>query len=250
MNDSSAAPAFPYSETELRQQLCDIGRMLYERRFIGAADGNLAVRLDPQRLLVTPSGCLKGFMDPDMLVVTDLAGDPLGKGRPSSEIRMHVAVFQERPDISAILHAHAPYCTAFSLSGVGLARCIIPEIVVTVGTVPTVPYATPGTDDLTASVRVPIRHADALVLERHGTLTVGTDIWDAYRVLDMIEHAARITHLSLQLGHTKVLDAEQVEKLMTARRELSVGGKNTLCSDCAALEVCSHPIEPPPGYHR
>jgi L-fuculose-phosphate aldolase len=236
---------YPYRESELRQQLCDIGRMLYERGFIGAADGNLAVRLDPERLLVTPSGELKGFMTPESMVVTDLAGQPLDGGRPSTEIQMHVAVFEERPDIHAVVHAHPPHSVAFSIAGVSMARCVIPEIVVTIGMVPTVPYATPGTEELPHSIREPIRGADAVILERHGSITVGSELWDAFRVLDMVEHASHITHLAATLGtEVKVLNRDQVDRLMRSRREMGMPGKNTICDDCAARSACSHPIFP------
>lgn len=235
---------YPYSEPELRQQLCDIGRMLYERGFIGAADGNLAVRVDDERLLVTPSGTLKGFMRPDEMVLTDRSGKALDGGRPSSEIYMHVAVLEERPDISAVVHAHPPHSVAFSIAGVSMARCVIPEIVVTIGTVPTVPYATPGTLELPDSIREPIRTADAIVLERHGSITVGTELWDAFRVLDMVEHASHITYLAASLGKVKVLSDDQVDRLMQSRKELGLKGKNTICDDCAARSACSHPLFP------
>jgi len=233
---------FPYGEIELRQQLCDIGRMMYERGFIGAADGNLAVRLDEQRLLVTPSGCLKGFMRADEMVVTDLDGNAQDGGRPSTEIQMHVAVLRERQDISAVLHAHPPYCVAFSLAGIPLTRCIIPEIVVTIGNVPTVPYATPGTRELPESLREPIRSSDVLILERHGIVTVADELWNAFKLVDMVEHSAKIVHLALQLGPAQILDQEQVAKLMQSRYDLGIGSRNTLAQDLLARLACSTPI--------
>jgi len=236
---------FPYGESELRQQLCDIGRMMYERGFIGAADGNLAVRLDEERLLVTPSGCLKGFMTPEEMVVTDRVGQPLDGKRPSTEILMHVAILQERADIGAVLHAHPPHCVAFSLAGIPLTRCVIPEIVVTIGTVPTVPYATPGTVELPESVRVPIRGSDVLVLERHGIVTVADELWNAFKLLDMVEHSARIVHLALQLGGARVLDAGQVEKLINSRYDLGISSRNTIAEDLLARLACSQPLQKP-----
>lgn len=233
---------FPYSEAELRQQLCDIGRMMYERGFIGAADGNLAVRLDERRLLVTPAGCLKGFMTPEEMVVTDLDGAPLAGGRPSTEILMHVALLRERPDVSCVVHAHPPYCVAFSLAGIPLTRCIIPEIVVTIGTVPTVPYATPGTHELPDSLREPIRSSDVLLLERHGMVTVADELWNAFKLLDMVEHSAKIVHLALQLGPAQVLDQEQVAKLMQSRYDLGLQSRNTLAQDLLARLACSTPF--------
>jgi L-fuculose-phosphate aldolase len=233
---------FPYSESELRQQLCDVGRMMYERGFIGAADGNLAVRLDAERLLVTPSGALKGFMQPDTMVVTDLAGRPLDGGRPSTEIQMHVALLQERSDVSAVVHAHPPHVVAFSLAGIPLTRCIIPEIVVTIGSVPTVPYATPGTTELPDSLRGPIRHSDVLSLERHGIVCVADELWNGFKLLDMVEHSAKIVHLALQLGGARTLDREQVEKLMQSRYDLGIQSRNTIAEDLLARLACSTPL--------
>ena len=238
----SAKREYPYDEAQLRQQLCDIGRMMYERGFIGAADGNLAVRLDDERLLVTPAGVLKGFMTPDMPVVTDLDGNALDGGRPSTEIKMHVALLKERPDVSAALHAHPPYTVSFSLAGIPLSRCVIPEIVVTIGMVPTVPYATPGTEELPESLRVPIRSSDVLLLERHGIVTVADEIWNCFKLLDMVEHAAKITHLALQLGGAKVLDREQVDKLVNSRYDLGVGQRSTIAEDLMARLACSQPL--------
>ena len=233
---------FPYSEAELRQQLCDIGRMMYEKGLIGAADGNLAVRLDDSRLLVTPAGCLKGFMTPEQMVVTDLDGKSLDGGRPSTEIQMHVEILKVRHDIGAVLHAHPPYCVAFSLAGIPLTKCIIPEIVVTIGNVPTVPYATPGTRELPDSLREPIRTSDVLILERHGMVTVADEIWNAFKLLDMVEHSAKIVHLALQLGPAQVLDNEQVGKLMQSRYDLGLNQRNTLAQDLLARLACSTPL--------
>ena len=234
---------YPYSETELRQQLCDIGRLMYERGFIGAADGNLAVRLDEKRLLVTPSGCLKGFMRPEEMVVTDLDGKPLDDGRPSTEILMHVALLQERPDVSAVVHAHPPYTVSFSLAGIPLTRCVIPEIVVTIGNVPTVPYATPGTPELPDSLRAPIKNSDVLLLERHGIVCVADEIWNAFKLLDMVEHSAKIVHLALQLGGARVLDREQVDKLMQSRYDLGIQSRNTIAEDMLARLACTQPLK-------
>lgn len=234
----------PWNENYLKQEMADIGRMLYQRGLIGIADGNLSVRLDDGHLLVTPSGVPKGFMRPEQMVKTDLTGRPLGGGRPSSEILMHAAVYHERPDVRAVVHAHPPHAVAFSIVGIGLTRCIIPEIVVTLGTVPTTPYATPGTDELPESVRATIRGADALILERHGALTVGTTLMEAFVRLDTVEHTAKITYLARSLGQVQVLQPEQVDKLLKVRRDLKIKGKNTICDDCGAREACSHPLYP------
>ncbi|MFO0980760.1 MAG: class II aldolase/adducin family protein [Planctomycetota bacterium] len=235
----------PWNESYLKQELADFGRLLYERGLIGVADGNLSVRLDDHHLLVTPSGVPKAFMRPEQMVKTDLAGRPVsGAGRPSSEILMHCAVFEERPDVRAVVHAHPPHATAFSIAGLGLTRCIIPEIVVTLGTVPTARYATPGTDELPNSVRETIRGSDALVLERHGALTVGSTLMQAFVRMDTVEHTAKITYLARSLGHVEVLQPDEVGRLLATRKTLGIQGKNTICDDCGARQSCSNPLYP------
>ena len=236
---------FPYSEAELRQQMCDVGRLMFERGHIGVADGNLAVRLDERRLLVTPAGALKGFMTPDMMVVTDVDGNALDGGRPSTEIPMHTELLKVRQDISSVVHAHPPYAVSFSVAGIPLTRCIIPEVVVTIGNVPTVPYATPGTRELPESLREPIQKSDVLLLERHGIVCVADELWNGFRLLDTVEHSAKITHLALQLGRAQVLDNTQVEKLMQSRYDLGIQSRNTIAEDLLNRAGCSAPLRKP-----
>jgi L-fuculose-phosphate aldolase len=214
-----------------------IGRLMWERGYVAAAEGNLSAWLGPDRLLATPSGVSKGFLSAQDLVVIRLDGEPVpsyrGRGRrPSSEILMHLEVYRQRPDVHAVVHAHPPAATAFSIAGVTLARCILPEVVITLGGIPTAEYATPGTAEVPESISQAIQEYDAVILAHHGTLTVGQTLWDAYQQLEKVEHAAQITLIARQLGQVKTLSREAVNKLMAQRREWLRRQGRDACQGC------------------
>lgn len=189
---------------------------MYAKGLIAARDGNVSVRLSEARLLMTPSGVNKGFLAPDAIVMTDLAGNKVRGGarfNASSELKMHLAVYRARPDVCSVVHAHAPFSVAFSLAGVPLSDPLIPEVVATLGAIPTTPYATPTTEDVVDAIREPITHHNALVMARHGTLTVGCDVFEAYDRLETVEHTARIVFATRLLGGAHPLGAQEVERL-------------------------------------
>jgi L-fuculose-phosphate aldolase len=215
-----------------------VGRLMWERGYVAATDGNLSARLGSNRLLVTASGLSKGFLSVDDLVVTDLGGEPLASyknrgQRPSSEVLLHLEVYHQRPDVEAVVHAHPPLATAFSIAGVSLARCVIPEVVVSLGRIPTAEYATPGTMDVPESIGPAIRDHDAIILAHHGSLTVGGSLWEAYMRLERVEQAAQITLAAQQLGQVRTLSAGDVERLAEKRRELLQRQGRDLCADCS-----------------
>ncbi len=216
----------------LRRQIAEIARLCWERGYIGAVDGNVSVRLDDGSLLVTPSGTIKFLLEPDMIVHTDARGVPSGGGRASSEIRMHVVCYEERPDIRAIVHAHPPTAVAFSLAGLDMMQALIPELVVTLGAVPTAPYGTPGTDELARPVRELIRCADAVIMERHGAICVGLDLLDAYKKLEQVEHNARITFMARLLGQAREMSPDEVKRLLATRQDLGIATTNVYCTHC------------------
>jgi L-fuculose-phosphate aldolase len=226
------------TEHELRQEIVRVGRLLWERGYVAATDGNLSARLGTDRLLVTPSGVSKGFLAAEELVVIDLDGAAVpsyrGRGQePSSEMLMHLEAYRQRPDVNAVIHAHPPLATAFSIAGVSLARCVIPEVVVTLGGIPTTEYATPGTGEVPLSIRQAICDYDALILDHHGSLTVGRTLWEAYLRLEKVEHTAQITLAAQQLGRVRTLTPEAVQKLADKRRELLQRQGRDLCADCS-----------------
>jgi L-fuculose-phosphate aldolase len=215
-----------------------VGRLLWERGYVAATDGNLSARLSSDRLMATASGLSKGFLSTDDLVMLRLDGSPAssyrGRARkPSSEISMHLEVYRQRPDVNAVVHAHPPLATAFSIAGVTLARCVIPEVIVTLGSIHTTDYATPGTVEVSASIRESIKEYDAIILTHHGSLTVGRSLWEAYLRLEKVEHTAQITLAAQQLGRVQTLSPQAVEKLAEKRRELLQREGRDICEGCS-----------------
>jgi L-fuculose-phosphate aldolase len=237
MNYGEMTPTRHMTEHELRREMVRVGRLMWERGFLAATDGNLSARLGANRLLVTASGVSKGFLADEDLVIIRLDGEPVSsyRGRdshPSTEIAMHLEVYRQRPDVNAVVHAHPPVATAFSIAGVSLARCVIPEVIVTLGGIPTAEYATPGTPEVPASIQQAIRDYDALLLSHHGSLTVGSTLWEAYLRLEKVEHTAQITLAAQQLGQVNTLSPQAVEKLTEKRRELLQRQGRDLCEGC------------------
>lgn len=197
-----------------KDQLVTICRILSEKSFVAATDGNVSVRLPDNRVLITPSGINKRFVESNQLIITDMEGELIaGETKPSSEIQMHLAVYRKRQDIHAVVHAHPPYCVAFSIAGISLETPYLPEVVLTLGKIPTAKYATPTTKDVAESIKELIDEYDAIILERHGTVTLGKDIYQAYNYLEKIEHSAFVYYLALQMGSPAEIPAKEIKKL-------------------------------------
>ncbi len=201
-------------ERRLRDELIKFGRLCYERHLLVAMDGNLSALLPDGSILCTRAGCHKGFLEDDDLVVIDRSGRKLrGAGNPTSEMQMHLACYEERPDCRAVIHAHPPISIAFTIANVSMARCVLPEVVLTLGTVPTVPYETTGTRKLADSLRPYVREHDAVLMDTHGAVALGTSVLEAFCRLETVEHTALITKTARDLGGAKELDAKEAAHL-------------------------------------
>lgn len=211
-------------EHQLRQEIVKIGRLMYDKGFVSANDGNLSVRLDRGRFLITPSGLHKGLLEPDQLLVVDEEGQPSGPRtvasrslKPTSELPMHLEAYRRRPDIQAVVHAHPPLTIALSIAGIKMDACLLPEAIVMLGIIPTAPYSTPSSEENAQAIRELITRHDAIVLERHGTLTVGDSLLEAFMRLETVEQNARIGFMLAQLGVRNPLPPDQVDKLLAMR---------------------------------
>ena len=226
----------PPDQVRLRQALCRIGALCYQKGFIAGADGNLSARLTDGSVLVTPAGAMKGFLEPHHLAHVDLEGRELDGGpSPSSEIGIHLVCYHERPDARAVVHAHPPHAVALSIAGVDQQLPVIPEIIVSIGGTPTAPYATPGTAELPESIRSLVRCSDTLIMKNHGAVCLGSNLMDAFKKLDMVEHTARILWLAHALrGGVEPLPAEAVRKLLDTRAALGIRSVNTLETGCGS----------------
>lgn len=213
--------AYP-TDREAKTLLLEAGRRLYERGFVASNDGNMSVLVSAGTLWTTPTGVSKGFMTEDMLVKTDLAGTVLeGTRKPSSELKMHLRVYQENPAVRACVHAHPPAATSFAIAGLPLDRPILPEAIVQLGTVPVAPYAEPGTQAVPDSIAPFCRDFGGVLLANHGALTWGYDLTQAYYRMETLEYYAQVTINSVfLLGRANALTGEQVERLTEQRQRL------------------------------
>lgn len=237
------------SESVLRQQIVDICRRLYDKGLLAAGDGNVSVRLGEDRVLVTPSGFHKGFMHPDDLIVTDLAGRRTkGLHKPSSEFLMHEACYDERPDVRAVVHAHPPLVVALALAGISLAQCVLSETCLLIGPILTAPYSTPTTDEVPRVLRPYLRQANAVVLDRHGAITVGRSLDEAWHRMEAIEHAAKITQAARAVGPVAPLPPHEVNKLSRLAQDLGIPRAPdpcTLCNACDSGQLSARSAPPP-----
>ncbi|MBI4799041.1 MAG: class II aldolase/adducin family protein [Desulfarculus sp.] len=197
-----------------RHELVRFARLAARRGCMVASDGNLSLRLDAQRLLITPSGAIKARLRPADILEVDLQGRLLaGEGRPSAELGLHLAAYQAQPGTGAVIHAHPPLATALTLAGHNLLIEALPELLYALGEVPTVPYATPGSAELARAAAPCLARSRAVLLARHGTLTVGVDLAQAWALTEKLEHAAGMQIAAASLGGLQPLPPDEQARL-------------------------------------
>ena len=212
-------------EKTIREQICEIGKRMFLRGMATANDGNISVRLGENEFICTPTGISKGYMTPEKLCRIDGQGNVLQAQegfRPSSEIRMHLRVYEKRPDVGAVVHAHPVYATTFAIAGMGLTQPILPEAVVQLGYVPVAPYGTPSTMEIPDSIEPFLEGFEACLLESHGALTWSKNLEAAYMKMESLEFYARQIYQTRMLGAAKELDTEKLEKLYEVRRKMGM----------------------------
>ena len=212
-----AAPGAGAAEQRARAELVEIGRRLHARDLVGAAEGNLSVRLGPDRFLVTASGVSKGHLGPGDLVVVNGRGEVVDGGRrASTELRMHLAAYAARPDVGAVVHAHPITAVAMTVAGAPPPSDLVPEAAVTLGPIAVAPFATPGTDEVPASLARFLPDHDVLLLERHGAITLGRTLAEAFERMETLERVARVAVAARLLGSCEPLPRAAVDRVLAA----------------------------------
>ncbi|MDP2965810.1 MAG: class II aldolase/adducin family protein [Pelolinea sp.] len=238
-------------EWNLRSDICEVARRLYVAGFMTGSDGNLSTILSDNEVLVTPSRLCKGFLKPSQIVKIDKQGNKLeGDLPPTVEVAMHLAAYQERPDICSVAHCHPPILVAFTVAGLDLPSCILPEIEVMFGgKLPLAPYATPGSPALADSIRKGIRNREnsAVLLDHHGLLAVGRDIYQAAIKVEHAEAAARVIYYARQLGGEKPLAADSLEKLHQTHRKIVELESSVYAGYCHSPECEENTPQPAPA---
>ncbi len=233
------------NEFEIKKLMCDIGRRVYNRGMVAANDGNFSVKISDNEFLCTPTGVSKGFMTPEYICKVDAKGNVIqanGNFRPSSEIKMHMRVYEKRPDVGAVCHAHPSYATSFAIAGIPLTQPIMPEAVIALGCVPIAKYGTPSTMEIPDAVEEYLPYFDQVLLENHGALTWAPDLLGAYHKMESVEFYAELLYKSRMLGGPKEFDKEQIEKLYAIRRQMGLPGKHpaNLCPNAKEGKESCH----------
>jgi len=207
------------TEREIKELMCEIGRRVYERGMVAANDGNFSVKLNEHEYLCTPTGVSKGFMTPEYICKVDENCNVLEAGPgflPSCEVKMHLQVYKDRPDVQAVVHAHPPYATTFAIARMPLDMPIVSEAIIALGPVPVADYATPSTREVPEAVAKYVKDFDAMLLANHGALAYGDSLMSAYYKMESLEYYARLAYQSLQLRKAVPLTQEEVDRLYQA----------------------------------
>jgi len=231
----SATIVYPVMKTEqeYRQDIVDIGRLVYQKGWVAANDGNITLRLDSERILATPTGVSKGMMHVDDLIIVDRHGKKLsGRKECTSEVAMHMKIYELRPDIHAVLHAHPPVATGFAAAGRALNLALLPEVIIGLGCVPLAEYGLPGTPALTEPLIPYIPKYDAIMMGNHGAVSYGEDVYKAFFRMETVEHFARISLVAELLGGPTVLPKHEVEKLFDSRTRYGVKARAAMEPGC------------------
>lgn len=225
-----------YTEHELREMLCEIGRRVWQREYVASNDGNFSVRLPNGELLCTPTLVSKGFMRPDELPVITMDGQHIRGPKPAtSEIKMHLEVYRQRPDVNSVVHVHPPNVTAFAVAKHPVPKCILPEIEVFIGEIPIAPYETPGTQIFAETLRPFLADHNVFLLTNHGAVTIGKDPFEAYYRMETIEQYCRILVLAASIGGWNRIEPDKVRDLFAIREKL---GHKERRSNLAGAEIC------------
>jgi L-fuculose-phosphate aldolase len=215
---------------QIAQEISKIGTLMYKKGFVGGTSGNISVKLSEKEFLVTPSGVSKGALTPEMILLIDENGDSTHRElKPTSEIKLHLYIYKNRPDVNAIVHAHPIHATAFAVAGISLTKCVLPEIVMTIGGVPLTEYGTPSTSEVPSAIAPYLAKADVFLLANHGVVAIGPNLIDAYHKLENTEHFAEIVFKAYLLGNINLLSQKDVTNLLKISKNLGLKGKNYPC---------------------
>jgi L-fuculose-phosphate aldolase len=228
------------NEYQLKQQICEIGRRLYNKGFAAANDGNISVRLNDKEILSTPTMVSKGFMKPEDICKVDYDGKQLaGTRKRTSEVLLHLAVYKMRPDVQAVVHCHPPHATAFAVAREPIPKCVLPEVEVFLGEVPMALYETPGTQKFADTIVPYVKDCNTIILANHGTVTFGPTLENAYFNTEIIDAYCRILILARQLGPVNYFTDVQAKELLDLKKRLGYDDPRLRYENC---DLCGNSV--------
>ncbi len=223
---------------KVKEEICDMGRRLYNKGFAAGNDGNISYRIDENRVVCTPTMICKGFMKPDDLCVVDMQGNQIsGARKHTSEIFLHLTIMKERPEIKSVLHCHPPYATAFGVAREAIPQCVLPEVDIFMGDVPIANYAIPGGQEFADTVLPFIHKSDIIVLANHGTVSLGATVEKAYWMTELLDAYCRILMFARELGGVKYFSKKEAEDLLTLKTKWGIKDPRVEAENC---ELCAN----------
>lgn len=251
------------NEWKIKEEICEIGRRVYAKGFAAANDGNISFRLNEKEVLCSPTLICKGFMKPDDICKVDMAGNQLaGHRKRTSEVMVHLEIYKLEPKVRAVVHCHPPHATAFSIAGVEIPTCILPEVEVFLGAVPTAIYETPGGQAFADTIRPFIGKSRIAVLKNHGTVAWGETLEQAYWWTEILDAYCRMLVIARQLGNVERISVPKVEELLDLKEKFGQGvdprrlenadlcvntdfGRGFESAECACPKAKPAPMTPP-----
>ncbi len=222
-----------------KQEIIKVGAFLWEKGMVSSNEGNLSIQLEDSKVLITPSGVSKGFLTTDQLIILNSDWSPIYPKVPkiTSEFKLHKTIY-ENTGYTAVCHAHPPYSTSFAASSKGIPSCLLPEMILSVGAIPLVPYAAPSTEGVGKNIIPFLKDGyEVFLLQNHGVLTLGKTLTDAYFKMEMVEHYSKIVHLNFLSGDVKLLTKNEIEELNTIRNNLWKKPGNVICDVCGYCKI-------------
>ena len=205
---------------KVKQDICEIGRRLYNKGFAAANDGNITVRISENEVLCTPTMHSKGFLKPDDIATIDFTGKQIAGSKPrSSEALLHLEIYRQRPDLKSVVHCHPPHATAFAVAREPIPQCVLPEVEVFLGDVPITRYETPGGQDFADTIIPFVDKTNVIILANHGTVSYGENVERAYWWTEILDAYCRILLLAKQLGGVSYLSAGKSQELLDLKQK-------------------------------
>ena len=215
------------TESLYRNDVIDICKRVHANGWVAANDGNVSIRIGPNAVLCTPTGMSKGYLTTDQLIKVDMDGNKIdGDLEPSSEVKMHLDVYKSKENIGAVVHAHPPFATGFAVAGIALDECIIPEIIISLGSIPLTRFGTPSTSEIPDNVKPYLKEHDVFLLENHGALSIGKDVYQAYYRMESLELFAKINLVARMLGNVNIIGEDNVRKMIGLREKFGLENTN------------------------
>jgi L-fuculose-phosphate aldolase len=240
-----AMPAGPTTDkplSKLKDEICDIGRRIYNKGFAAGNDVNISFRLGPNEVLCTPTQICKGFMKPSDLCIVDMEGNQLaGHRKRSSEVLLHLTIMKERPDVKSVVHCHPPHATAFAVAREPIPQCVLPEVEVFLGDVPITRYETPGGQKFADTVKPFVQKSSVVILANHGTVSFGESVEKAYWWTEILDAYCRILMLAKDLGRVTYLTKDETQELLDLKKQWGFKDPR-LTDELADCDICANDV--------